>query len=103
MIQEATIQQYLIIEENVVTNIVLWNGDISTWTPPQGSIALVQANTPALVWEPVIVDNKLSDWVLGEQLGVGNIGFTWNGTVCTTNEPKPEIPVQPTTTGTETA
>jgi hypothetical protein len=28
---------------------------------------------------------------LSEQMGVGQIGFTWNETILTTNEPKPEI------------
>ena len=103
MLQEFITQNYLIIESNVVTNIVLWDGDTSQWTPPQGSIALVQATTPAMIWQPVIVDNKITDWVLGEQVGAGDIGFTWDGTNCTTNQPKPTIPTQPVTTGTVTA
>jgi hypothetical protein len=92
MLQEFVNQNYLIIENNIVTNVCLWNGDTSIWTPPQGSIVLIQAITPAMVWEAVVVDDKITDWVLGEQLGVGNIGFTWDGTVLTTNQPKPAIP-----------
>ena len=91
MAQEFITQNYLIIESNVVTNIVVWDGDTTKWTPPQGSIALVQATTPAMVWEATIVDKKITDWVLTEVVGVGGIGFTWNGTVCTTNQPKPTI------------
>lgn len=106
MSQEFVSQNYLIMQSNVVTNVVMWDGDTSKWTPPEGSIALVQATTPAMVWEEVIVDGKVVDFVLAEQVGAGTIGFTWNGTNCITNEPKPEIPVyqdQPVATGTQTA
>jgi len=106
MSQEFVNQNYLIIQSNVVTNVVLWDGDTSKWAPPEGSIALVQATTPAMVWEEVIVDSKIVDFVLAEQVGAGTIGFTWDGTNCITNEPKPEIPVyqeQPVATGTQTA
>lgn len=95
MLQEFINQNYLIIESNVVVNLVVWNGDTTIWTPPSGSIALVQSTTPAMVWQPVIVDSKITDYVLGETVGVANIGFTWDGTYCTTNQPKPAIPVQP--------
>ena len=103
MSQESITQNYLIIEQNIVNNIVVWNGDTTQWTPPADSIALVQATTIAMVWQEVIVDKKIVDYVLVEQLGAGAIGFTWDGTVVITNEPKPAIPVQPTTTGIETA
>ena len=103
MPQDFIEQNYLIIEQNIVTNIVVWDGDTTQWTPPQGSIALVQATTPAMIWEPVIVDKKITDYVLTEVLGAGAIGFTWDGTNCITNEPKPAIPVQPSTTGTVSA
>ena len=93
-----TTQNYLIIEANVVTNLVVWDGDTSIWTPPEGSIALVQATTPAMVW---VLNADKTDFVLTEQMGAGAIGFTWDGTNCITNEPKPEVPVQPTTTGTQ--
>ena len=87
-----TTQNYLIIESNVVTNEVVWNGDTNTWQPPAESIQVVDATTPAMVWQPVLVDSKITDWVLGEVLGAGAIGFTWNGSVLNTNEPKPPIP-----------
>ena len=77
---------------NVVDNICVWDGDVNTWTPPADSIQLVQSTTPAMVWEAVIVDGKITDYVLTEQMGAGSIGFTWDGTVCITNEPKPSIP-----------
>lgn len=86
---EAFIEQnYLIIEQNIVTNVTVWNGDTTQWTPPQGSIALAQATTPAMVW---VLDAETKEYVLQEQVGEGQIGFTWDGTVLTTNEPKPEI------------
>ena len=89
-----TTQSYLIIEANVVTNNVLWDGNPATWQPPVDSVQVVDATTPAMVWQPVLVDSKVTDWVLEEQLGAGDIGFTWNGNVLTTNEPKPSIPEQ---------
>ena len=100
-----TTQNYLMISTatNVVENVCLWDGDVNTWTPPADILMLIQATTPAMVWQPVIVDGKVTDWVLGEQIGAGAIGFTWDGTVVTTNEPQPTVPTQPTTTGTKPA
>jgi len=89
-----TTQNYLIIESNVVTNSVLWDGNHDSWQPPAGSIQLVDATTPAMVWNAVLIDSKITDWVLVEQLGAGTIGFTWDGSVLTTNEPKPPIPTE---------
>lgn len=99
-----TTQNYLIIQNNVVTNDVVWDGNSETWTPPTDSIQLIQATTPALIWEAVIVDKKITDFVLTKKLGQGGIGYTWDGTVLTTNQPKPEIrdTAQPTTQGTQT-
>jgi hypothetical protein len=105
MENKMTTQNYLMVQNNVVTNLVLWDGDINTWQPPTDATMLVQADTQALVWEPVTVDGKLTDWILVETLGAGQIGFTWNLTtqVLTTNEPKPKVPVQPIATGLQTA
>ena len=100
-----TVQAYLQIENNIVTNVVMWDGNTNQWQPPVDATMLIQADTQALIWTPVIVDGKTTDYVLTETLGVGVIGFTWNETtqVLTTNQPKPKIPVQPVTTGTITA
>ena len=88
-----TTQNYLMINEstNVVDNVCDWDGG-NEWTPPANTLMLVQATTPAMLWQPVAVDGKITDWVLEEQIGEGQIGFTWNGSVLTTNEPKPPIP-----------
>lgn len=85
------LQEYLIIESNIVVNNVIWDGNTNTWTPPSGSLAMVKATTPTMIW---IFDNTSipKDWVLGEVIGAGSIGFTWDGTVLMTNEPKPEPP-----------
>lgn len=98
-------QNYLIVENNVVVNLITWDGNTQTWTPPADATMLVQSTTSAMVWQwnqtvtpPV--------WQLGQQIGVGSIGFTWNGSVLTTNEPQPTPPTpkadQPKTTGTTT-
>ena len=95
-----TIQNYLIIESNVVINTVLWDGNSNTWQPPASSVQVVGATTPAMVWvgvnetDPITQKSILVDWVLEEVLGAGDIGFTWNGSVLTTNEPKPPVPTQ---------
>lgn len=99
-----TLQNYLIIENNVVTNICLWDGDINTWTPPLNSIQLVQSTTPALVW---IKNLETKQYELVEVVGEGQLGFTWdpNTQVLTTNEPQPTTPLldaqtdQPTASG----
>ena len=83
-----TTQNYLIIENNVVTNIVLWDGDTNIWQPPADSIALVQATTPAMIWVFNYTTNPYTS-TLEEVMGEGSIGFTWDGTVLTTNQPKP--------------
>ena len=88
MLEAFIDQNYLIIENNVVNNIVIWNGDTNTWTPPQGSIALPQATTPAMVW---VFNYTTTPYTsnLEEVIGAGAIGFTWDGSVLHTNEPKP--------------
>lgn len=103
-----TTQNYLMIPNatNVVENICYWDGDINTWQPPVDTLMLIQSATNAIIWKAVIVDKIITDYVLTEQLGGADIGFTWDGTVCTTNQPKPAIPTpkadQPSTTGTTT-
>jgi hypothetical protein len=103
-----TTQNYLMISTvtNVVENICLWDGDVNAWQPPANTLMLIQADISAMVWKQV-VGSKPPAWVLTEVLGVGGIGFTWDGTVLTTNQPEPQPPVaepnQPSTTGTATA
>ena len=82
-----TTQNYLIVENNIVTNNVLWDGE-ADWMPPSDSIQLVQATTPAIIWQ---YNNTLNVYELIQVLGAGNIGFTWDGSVLTTNLPKPPI------------
>lgn len=102
MVIIMTTQNYLMINEStsVVDNVCLWDGNPDTWQPPAGYLMLIQATTMAVVW---IWDNAIKDWVLTQQIGAGQIGYTWNGTECVTNEPKPEPPQpQPVTQGTQT-
>jgi len=90
-----TTQNYLMVNQstNVVDNICVWDGDINTWQPPTDTLMLIQADTEALVWQAVHVDEKITDYVLVEILGAGAIGFTWNTTtqVLTTNQLKPSV------------
>jgi hypothetical protein len=89
-------QNYCMVNEatNLCDNVVVWDGNPDTWTPPAGYLMLVQANTPAKNW--VWIDNA---WVL-EVSGEGQIGYTWNGTYLITNEPQPTEP--PTIEGAQT-
>jgi len=98
-----TTQNYLVIENNVAVNLVIWDGDTDTWQPPTDATMLVQATTPAMVWE--LNGDNPPVYVLKEEIGVGDIGFTWDGSVLTTNQPKPANPtkLQPVTSGTQTA
>jgi hypothetical protein len=88
MVNNMPTQNYLMINgsTNVVDNVCIWDGNPDTWHPPAEYLLLVQADTLALVW---IWDEAIPDWVLAQQMGQGQIGFTWNGTECVTNEPKP--------------
>jgi len=94
-----TTQNYLVVENNIVTNDVFWDGDVNTWQPPTDAIMLVQQTTPCLNW-----NWNGTEWVLEEQIGYGTIGCTWDGIKLTTNEPKPVNPPpnknQPVSTGT---
>lgn len=83
-----TVQQYLMIQSDIVTNCVVWDGNTQTWQPPVDTTMLVQATTLAMVW---LLNTDKTDYVLTEVIGAGDIGFTWNGTVLTTDKPKPNL------------
>jgi len=59
-----TTQQYLMIptETNVVENICVWDGDVNTWQPPSNTLMLVQSETQSIVWEAVVIDNKITNY-----------------------------------------
>jgi hypothetical protein len=80
-------QNYLQIESNVVTNVVVWDGNPETWTPPTDAIMLVQSTTPALIWLAVVPATKPITYTLQEVVGQGSVGFTWDGLILTTNQP----------------
>ena len=86
-----TIQDYLIVENNVVTNIVIWDGNTQEWQPPENSIALVASETPSKNWE-LDAEAVPQVYVLKESTGGGAIGFTWDGSTLMTPDPQPPIP-----------
>ena len=97
-----TITNYLMVQENVVTNTVLWDGNTETWQPPFDATMLILETTPTKVWDLVGIE-----YVLVDSIGNADIGFTYDGTYCTTNAPKPEINKtpsenQPNSSGTQT-
>lgn len=90
---------YLMIQDNIVTNVCVWDGNTQTWTPPTDATMLLQSEIVANVWE---LDKSKTDFVLTPVLGAGQIGYEWNGTELTTNEPKPIPVVQPLAEGIQT-
>jgi hypothetical protein len=84
-----TTQNYLIVENNVVINNIVWDGNVNTWQPPLSATMLIQKTTPAIIWLNSNPINEIPNYVLTEVIGVGDIGFIWNGSVLTTNEPNP--------------
>lgn len=100
-----TSQVYCLINNTNVTvdNIVMWDGDTTAWTPPANYTCILQATTPSREWK---WDSNLKDWFLTEpMIGYGGIGFTWDGSVLTTGQPKPPPPpepVSPTVEGAQT-
>lgn len=93
-----TEKNYCVVQSNVVTNIVYWDGNLNTWQPPEGALMLEQDITPAMVWiyEEIVTDQEIADhavitgeWKYEEVIGAGQIGFTWDGTKLITNEPDP--------------
>jgi hypothetical protein len=94
-----TIQTYLMIQEDVVTNVCWWDGNTQTWQPPQDATMLIQETTPTKIWG---LNTEQTEYVLVDSVGDAGIGFTWDGTYCITDEAKPEnpvIPVEPITEG----
>jgi hypothetical protein len=82
-----TTQNYLMIQENIVTNVCVWDGNTQTWQPPQDAIMLVDATTPTKIWA---LNAEKTDYVLTDSIGNASIGFIWDGSFAITNEPKPE-------------
>jgi len=74
---------------NVCDNVCVWDGNPQTWTPPAGYLMLAQATTPAKIWQ---WNSVAKSWELVSVDGAGGIGFTWDGTYLTTDQPMPPVP-----------
>lgn len=100
-----TTQNYLIIQENVVTNVVIWDGDITSWAPPADAVVFGQEEVVKNTW---VWNSASQDWELtGTVTAVAHIGDLWDGT--SFSEPKPTDPpqveatqAQPISNGTQT-
>lgn len=92
-----TTQNYCMInkDKNICENIVVWDGNHDTWTPPLNCLMLVQDTTLTKIWN---LNSDKTAYVLTNSVGHGDIGWTWDGTYLTTNEPQPEPPQQQPTT-----
>lgn len=78
-------ENYLIIQNDVVTNICLWNGDTNVWTPPENSIWMPQSTTKTKIWQLI---NNAPELIVS--IGNSSIGFSWDGEFCITNDPPPK-------------
>lgn len=94
-------QQYLMINEttNIVESTCMWDGDTSTWMPPEGYLVIPTATTPAKVWE---MNQEQTDYYLAVEIGAALSEFTWDGEYAITNYPKPEIIAPVETSGMQT-
>lgn len=94
--------QYLMInqETNTVENVIEWDGNTSTWSPPENYFILPAETTPSATWQ---WDDAIDDYELVDNIGFGGIGGVWDGARVVqpkpTQEPIPED--QPATTGTQ--
>ena len=93
-----TEKNYCIVQQNVVTNIVYWDGNPNTWQPPEDALMLEQDITPAMVWVyyETVTEEEIAghavitgEWKYEEVIGAGQIGFIWDGKKLITNEPDP--------------
>ena len=83
-------KNYLMInkETNIVDNVCAWDGNEQTWTPPANYLMLLQEATVSVIWQ---WSDETQSVELIEKLGNAGIGFTWDGSKCVTNQPKPTV------------
>lgn len=60
----AEIGNYALIENGVVVNVIVWDGDLEKWQPPAGQIGVKYT----------------------EADGAVSIGWHWNGEIFSSNE-----------------
>jgi len=82
-----TIQNYFVIDKttNICVNKIVCDDKLLPVIP--NSLLIPADSTPAKVWQWVN-----DEWVLGEVVGAGDMGDTWDGTYLITNKPKPKNP-----------
>ena len=93
-----TTQNYLMIQENAVTNICVWDGDVNSWQPPSDATMLVQSTTPTKIWD---LNQGETEYVLVDSIGDADIGFTWDGSFAITNQSQPPAPEPAAPTNTQ--
>lgn len=81
-----------------VDNFAEWDGDTSTWQPPETHIAVPTATAICLEW---MWSEDLKDFEQVEVVGFPQIGYLWDGQKFTQPE-KPQPPVQPQVDGAQT-
>lgn len=93
---------YLIVKNNVAIDMVDWDGNSETWTPPEDAILLPLATTLAKTW---VLNADKTEYIYETIMGMGSIGDTWDGEILTTTqiEPPPIDTSDITTTGTQLA
>jgi hypothetical protein len=100
MVRKNMEQEYCMVnlETNICDNISIWDGNPQTWTPPPNYLMLPTATTPAKVWKLV---GEVYEFTV--EIGVGAIGFIWDGEYLITDQPQPTPVIQPVTNGLQEA
>jgi len=86
---------YLLINKqtNIVDNIIDWDGNTSTWRPPEEYEVVAQSEGRLeIIWD---WDKERQEWVELETFRGGDIGATWDGTKFINPKPTwtPEPPI----------
>lgn len=87
---QMTTENYLMVNKtnNVCENIVIWDGNTETWTPPSEYLMLQASETWADIW---VLNADKTEYQIASEKGAARIGFVWDGVKLKTNEPKPTV------------
>jgi len=70
-------KNYLVIENGIVVNAVVWDGNTETWTPPENLILMAEDAAKVKGWS---WNAGIKDWeaYVADNVQPG-IGFAWDG------------------------
>jgi hypothetical protein len=76
-------------ETNTVDNIILWDGNINIWQPPETHQAVFAEDKLTLLW---VWNSDLNDYEQKEFVDSLDLGLKWDGTKFVEVK-KPETPI----------